>query len=59
MNGWRSSQILKDTEVLASAHTSQDSGSEHPTKVVSKSRIHSFKIHLPKDEIAKSGCQSK
>ena len=33
---------LEDTKVLAPAHISQDSDSERPTKVVSKSRRHSF-----------------
>ena len=40
---------LEDTEVHAPAHISQDSDSERPTKVVSKSRKHSNYTHLPKD----------
>ena len=40
--------FLEDTEELpASAHSSQDSDSEHPTNVVSRSRKHSF-FSLPK-----------
>ena len=31
------------------AHASQDSDSERPTKVVSKSKKHSIFIHFPKD----------
>ena len=38
---------LEDAELPAFAHSSQDSGSERPTKVVSKSRKHSF-FSLPK-----------
>ena len=37
----------EDTEVHAPAHISQDSDSERPTKVVSKSRKHSIHIHFP------------
>ena len=40
---------LEDTEVPASAHRSQDSGPERPTKVGSKSRKHSIFSHFPKD----------
>ena len=40
---------LEDTEVQAPAHMSQDSDSERPTKVVSKSRKHSIRTHFPKD----------
>ena len=36
------SDYLEDTEVHAPAHKSQDSDSERPTKVLSKSRNHSF-----------------
>ena len=39
----------EDTEVLAPALISQDSDSERPAKVVSKSRKHSIHTHLPKD----------
>ena len=39
----------EDTEVLAPAHSSQDSGSERPPKVVSKSRKRSIYTHFPKD----------
>ena len=41
--------ILEDTELLASANSSQDSDSKHPTKVVSKSRKHCIYTHFPKD----------
>ena len=40
---------LEGTEVHAPAHISQDSDSERPTKVVSKSGNHSFYTHFPKD----------
>ena len=40
---------LEDTEVYASAHISQDSHSERPTKVLSKSRKHSIFCHFPKE----------
>ena len=40
---------LEDTEVLAPAHISQDSDSERPAKVASKSRRHSICIHFPKN----------
>ena len=45
---------LEYTEVHAPAHISEDSDSERPTKVVSKSRKHSIYIrsfysHFPKD----------
>ena len=39
---------LEDTQVHAPAHISQDSDSERPTKVVSKSRKQSVKTHFPK-----------
>ena len=37
---------LEDTELLASEHISQDSDSERPTTVVSKSRKHSIYTHF-------------
>ena len=37
------------TELHAPAHNSQDSDSERPTKVVSKSRKRSIETHFPKD----------
>ena len=40
---------LEDTEVHAPAHTSQDSDSERPTKLVQMSRKHSIYTHFPKD----------
>ena len=40
---------LEDAEVPAPAHISQDSDSEGPTKVTSKSRKHGVYIHFPKD----------
>ena len=40
---------LEDTEVHATAHISQDSDSERPTRVVLKSRKHSIYTHIPKD----------
>ena len=40
-NGWRSTQTI--------LRTSQNSDSERPTKVVSKSSKHSFFTHFPKD----------
>ena len=40
---------LEDTEVPAPAHISQDSDSERPTKVASKSRKHSIYTHFPRD----------
>ena len=40
---------LEDTEMPAPAHISQDSDSERPTKVVSKSRNHSIETHFPND----------
>ena len=42
-NGWRSSEVHAPTDI------SQDSDSNHPTKVVSKPRKHSICIHFPKD----------
>ena len=38
---------LEDTELPPSAHVSQDSDSERPTNVISKSRKHSFFYSLP------------
>ena len=38
-----------DTELHAPAHISQDSDSERPTKLVSKSRKHRIYTHFPKD----------
>ena len=43
LNGWRRSQIIWRTQ------NSQDSDSERPTKVVSRSRKHTIKTHFPKD----------
>ena len=40
---------MVDTELLASAHSSQDSDLDHPTKVATKSRKHSIDAHFPKD----------
>ena len=40
---------LEHTEVHAPAHTSQDSDSERPTKLVQMSRKHSIYTHFPKD----------
>ena len=40
---------LQNTELNALTHISQDSDSERPAKVVSKSREHSFKTQSPKD----------
>ena len=40
---------IEDTEAPVPAHVSQDSDSELPTKVVSKSRKHSSYTHFPKD----------
>ena len=40
---------LEDIDLPAPTHFSQDSGSERPTKVVSKSRKHSIYTHFPKD----------
>ena len=42
---------LKDTEMDAPAHVSQDSDSERPTKVVSKSRNAQYFSHFPKDRV--------
>ena len=50
---------LEDTEMPAPARSSQDSDSELPTKVVSKSRKHSIFLTSQKTEIAKSVCESK
>ena len=56
----------EDTELPVSAHISQDSDSERPAKVASKSRKHSIYTHFPKDrncevclrtQIAKSLCR--
>ena len=49
LSGWRSSDNLEEAELHAPAHISQDSDSEHPSKVVSKSGKHSIYIHFPKD----------
>ena len=43
----------------APAHSSQDSDSERPTKVVSKSRKQYFVLTSQKTEIAKSACEPK
>ena len=43
-----STDNLEDTEVHAPAHISHDSDSEHPTRMVSKSRKHSTYTHFPK-----------
>ena len=40
---------LEDKELHAPAHISQDSDSERPAKVVSKSKKHSVYTHFPKD----------
>ena len=40
---------LEEAELHAPAHISQDSDSEHPSKVVSKSGKHNIYIHFPKD----------
>ena len=40
---------LGDTELPASAHSSQESDLEHPMKVATKSRKHSINTHFPKD----------
>ena len=40
---------LEPTEVHAPAHISQDSDSQHPSKVATKSRKHSIFTYLPKD----------
>ena len=40
---------LVDTELLASAHSSQESDPEHPTKVATKSWMHNIYTHFPKD----------
>ena len=39
---------LGDTELSASAHSSQESNPEHPTKVATKWRKHSIYTHFPK-----------
>ena len=41
-------EILVNTEVRASAHSSRDSESERPTKVVPQSRKHNIYTHFPK-----------
>ena len=43
-----STDNLKDTDVHVPVHMSQDSDSEPPTKVVSKSRKRSIETHFPK-----------
>ena len=40
---------LEDAELHAPAHNSQNSDSERPTKVVSRSRKHSIYTHFPQD----------
>ena len=40
---------LIDTELLASAHSFQESDLEHPSKVAAKSTTHSISTHFPKD----------
>ena len=40
---------LVDAELLAPAHSSQDSDSEHAAEVVSRSRRHSIYTHFTKD----------
>ena len=44
---------LEDTDTPVPAHVSQDSGSEHPTKVVSQFRKHCIEVTSKKNEIAK------
>ena len=46
---WLEEFNLEDTELHASAHRSQNSDSERPTKVATKSRRHSIYTHSPKD----------
>ena len=48
-----------DAELPASAHISQDSDSERPTKVVLKPRTHSIILTSQKTESAKSACEPK
>ena len=48
-SGWPFTDNLEDTKVPASAHISQDSSSECPATVASKSRKHSVHTHFPKD----------
>ena len=59
---------LEDTELHASAHSSQYSDSERPTIVVTKSRKHSIYTHFPKDrdcdvclgtKITKASCRRR
>ena len=58
---------LEPAEVHAPAHISQDSDSEHPTKVATKSRKHSIFTHFPKDrdydvclkKITKASCRRR
>ena len=50
---------LEDREVPAPAHISQDSDSERPTKVASKSRKHSIYTHFPKDRNCEVCFQTK
>ena len=45
----KTTEILEDIEVPAPAHISQDSDSEHSTKVATKSKKHSIFSHFPKD----------
>ena len=51
LNGWRRSQIIQRTQNCMHLHPLQDSDSERPTKVVSKSksRRHSSYIHFKTD----------
>ena len=44
---------LEDAEPPMPAHISQNSDSERPAKVVSKSRKHSIFSHFPKDQNCK------
>ena len=50
---------LEDTEMSVPAHMSQDSDSERPTNVVSKSRKHSIFTHFPKDRNCEVRLRSK
>ena len=50
---------LEDTELRASANSSQDSDSERPTKVGSKSRKHSIFTHFPKDRNCEVSLRTK
>ena len=46
-SGWKSN--LEDTELHASAHSSQNSDSERPTYEATKLRKHCIETHFPKD----------